>query len=286
MQPTNTSIDQDAQLDAASESAHTLPNKTTSAHEEANNHLHRPEQSICGLVESAARLSGRDDAFGQSGSGKRSHADSREGELVRLAAEPAAPELVLPLFAEGGEHRVYGTAQPGDLIKQTLPGYYGRILEERMLLDPRTFMNERKLAMRGALPSEYLRRWAIMADIFGLVSTYLGQVPNATREPQMAVSQPFIAESEDDPATLDDVAQLMTAHGFERVPAALIINPEVQEVTWYRPRDGVLITDAHARNVRKDMSGLIIPIDLVIGLVDVTTSTLLPAPDKLWTATL
>lgn len=136
--------------------------------------------------------------------------------------------------------------------------------------------------MRAALPSEYLRRWAVMDDVFGMTTHYLGKVTGSDREPQMAVEQPFIPEDENLPATLEDAEAFFAAHGFERVDDAHIINPEVHGVTWYRQRDGILITDAHARNFRRDLNGVLIPVDLVIALVPPGSSALLPAAAKLW----
>lgn len=190
---------------------------------------------------------------------------------------------MLPFFADGGEHRIFASNEEHHVIKHTLPGFYGRILDEKSLLDPRTFLNRRQLVMRAALPSEYLRRWAVLADVFGLITRYIGRAGATEGEPQMAVSQPFIAESEEDPATLDDAAALMQAHGFSRVDSVLMVNPEIKEVTWYRQRDGLLITDAHARNFRKDLAGYIIPIDLVVTTVVPGSFTTLPPPEAEWT---
>lgn len=58
----------------------------------------------------------------------------------------------------GGEHTIFGSEILGKVVKHTLPGFYGRIMDETKLLDPRTFQNKTRLAMRAALPSEYLRR--------------------------------------------------------------------------------------------------------------------------------
>jgi len=155
-------------------------------------------------------------------------------------------------------------------------------MDETKLLDPRTFLNKPRLMMRAALPSEYLRRWAVMTDIFGMPTEYLGKVVSKDPEPQMVVEQPFIPEDENLPATLEDVSDFFTAHGFALVDDAHIINPEVHGVTWYRQRDGVLITDAHARNFRRDLDGVIIPVDLVISLVPKGCSSLLPETEQLW----
>lgn len=182
----------------------------------------------------------------------------------------------------GGEHAIFGSAALGKVVKHTLPGFYGRIMDEQKLLDPRTFQNKNRLMMRAALPSEYLRRWAVMTDVFGMRTDYLGKVTGTDRDPQMAVEQPFIPEDENLPATLEDAAAFFTAHGFVRVADTHIINPEVHGVTWSRQRDGILITDAHARNFRRDLDGVIIPVDLVIALVPPGTSDLLPAATQPW----
>lgn len=182
----------------------------------------------------------------------------------------------------GGEHVVFIQNDPKIVIKHTLPGFYGRIMDETNLLDPRTFQNKTRLMMRAALPSEYLRRWAVMDDVFGMTTRYLGKVTGKDREPQMAVEQPFIPEDENLPATAEDASNFFSAHGFVRVDDAHIINPEVHGVTWYRQRDGVLATDAHPRNFRRDLDGVIIPVDLIIALVPPGTSELLPAATALW----
>lgn len=189
---------------------------------------------------------------------------------------------VYPASFVGGEHAVFISEESEIVLKHTLPGFYGRIMDETKLLDPRTFQNKTRLMMRAALPSEYLRRWAVMDDVFGMTTHYLGKVTGSDREPQMAVEQPFIPEDENLPATLEDAAEFFAAHGFERVSDEHIINPEVHGVTWYRQRDGVLVTDAHARNFRRDLDGVLIPVDLVIALVPPGASALLPAATKPW----
>lgn len=252
-------------------------------YEKEDHHHHGPEEAVRALLAAASRLSAGDAPLGFGWSSQQQFPSARENELKALLSEPVAPIPTAPSFAEGGEHRVYGSTVEAELIKHTLPGFYGRIMDERVLLDPSTFLSKPKLTMRGALPSEYLRRWAVMADVFGMVTNYLGRVEGAGREPMMAVSQTYIVEREDDPATLEDLAALMTAHGFVPVDPRNVINPEVQHVTWHRQSDGLLITDAHARNFRKDLEGVIFPIDLVISIVPPGASALLPPADVAWT---
>ncbi|MBK8039267.1 MAG: hypothetical protein IPK22_19350 [Verrucomicrobiaceae bacterium] len=177
---------------------------------------------------------------------------------------------------------MFGDETKTTVFKHTVLGFYGRILDETVLLDPRTFQNKRKLAMRGALPSEYLRRWAVIEAVFGLETHYKGIVNPASAEPQMAVSQPYIDQLVEDPATEGDVNAFFAAFGFTQVSADLIVNPEIQNVTWYRQSDGILATDAHPRNFRKDTTGVLIPIDLVITLVPPGISNLLPEPERPW----
>jgi hypothetical protein len=255
----------------------------TSLHDETEiRHHHRPKKVTGDLLQSATRLAGAGHSLYFGGQSRSLIPAARESELKLLAAEAAVPVPGFPPSFIGGEHTVFVPEGQETVIKHTLPGFYGRIMDETKLLDPRTFQNKSRLMMRAALPSEYLRRWAVMTDVFGMRTQYLGKVVGTDHEPQMAVEQPFIAEDENLPATLEDAADFFTAHDFERVDDACIINPEVHGVTWYRQRDGILITDAHARNFRRDLDGVIIPVDLIIALVPPGASALLPGAVKLW----
>lgn len=271
----------DERLDDGEAMTHPFTN-TTPDHEKEVDHRDQSQEACRDLLAAAARLSGGDAPFSSGRGSERAFPVAREGELKCLKAESLAPQPVLPFFADGGEHRIFASNERRSVIKHTLPGFYGRILDEKSLLDPRTFLNRKQLAMRGALPSEYLRRWAVVADVFGLITQYVGKTDSEEREPQMAICQPFVPEAEDDPATLEDVAALMEAHGFVRVDPAIIVNPEIKDVTWYRQRDGLLITDAHARNFRKDLEGYIIPIDLVVTTITPGAFSTLPQPDVAW----
>lgn len=156
-------------------------------------------------------------------------------------------------------------------------------MDEVMLLDPRTFLVRPKLTLRGALPSEYLRRWAIMADVFGVPTNYLGNVANPSGEPQMVVVQPYVDQADSDPALIEDIAVYLSANGFEKVDPSMVALPEVADVTWYRQSDGILLSDAHARNFRKETTtGALVPVDLVLNLVPPGTSKLLPPATSPW----
>ncbi len=182
----------------------------------------------------------------------------------------------------GGEHAVFESEGKTAIVKHTLPGFYGRLMDESVLLDSRTFQMRRKLTMRGALPSEYLRRWAVLHAVFGIPTTYLGTTGMDVTGLQMAVVQPYIEQDDSDPAEIHDVVEFMTGHGFTKVDPGLIAIPEVAAVTWYRQRDGLLITDAHARNFRKDINGVIIPVDLVVTPLPKGMTQVLPEPLSEW----
>jgi hypothetical protein len=258
-------------------------NPPSSPHEESDHHPDRSPQNARSHLAAATRLSGACDSIHFGPEWKSKLPAAREGELKRLTAEASAPAPPEPSSQFlGGEHEVWVSIPPTTVFKHTVPGFYGRILDETVLLDPRTFQNRRKLAMRGALPSEYLRRWAVAETVFGLETLYCGVVNPSAAEPQMAVSQTYIDQFADDPATEADVSAFFIANNFTQVGADLIVNPEIQNVTWYRQRDGILITDAHPRNFRKDTTGVLIPIDLVITLVPCGLSKLLPEPERPW----
>jgi hypothetical protein len=155
-------------------------------------------------------------------------------------------------------------------------------MDEAMLLDSRTFLTKPRLTLRSALPSEYLRRWAVLTDIFGLPTSYLGTTGNSADGPQMIVSQPYIEQADDDQPTLDDVSAFMQAHGFSKIAPESVAMPEVADVTWYRQSDGILITDAHARNFRKALNGTLVPVDLVVTLIQPGATKALPNPVSEW----
>lgn len=186
-------------------------------YETQGGHHHGPKKAVRDLLQSAARLAGAGHSlhFGCQ-SGKFIPA-ARESELKFLAVEASVEIPGYPASFVGGEHTVFIPQDSEVVVKHTLPGFYGRIMDETMLLDPRTFQNKTRLMMRAALPSEYLRRWAVMTAVFGMRTHYLGKVTGTDRDPQMAVEQAFIPEDENLPATLEDAEAFFNAHGFERV---------------------------------------------------------------------
>ena len=234
---------------------------------------HRSDSASSHLLESAALFCGVRGALRFGRDQVRPFPEEREREVARLGALPHYLSGDMTRIAVGGEHIVHRTADSLRIVKITLPGVFGRIVDEDWLFDSRTFLNSWKLKLRDALPSEYYTRWALLDVLFGLQTQFEGIHQEDGHEPQLVISQPFIGEFMPD---LEDVEALMKAMGFEKVDAKHIINPVNGDCTWYRQRDGLLITDAFPRNFRLDREGAIIPIDLMINIVPPGASKILP----------
>jgi len=233
------------------------------------------------LAGAAARLSGACSAvyFGPESEG--AFAAARKAELERLGLEAVRSAPRMPAVFRGGEHDVFvlEDSSVSYVWKATLDGKYGMIMDEKKLLDPATFQNRNKLTMRGALPSEYLRRWALLAEYFYMPTRYEGVILEASlKEPRMVISQPYIEQDDDDQVSVEDIQAFMDAHAFKRVDAKHIAIKELGDVTWYRSSDGILLTDAFPRNFRKDLSGRLFPIDLCVSVIPKERSLILENP--------
>lgn len=240
----------------------------------------RPGTDTSGLLEAASRLAGGNAAFCFGRDQQRSFSQERAEQIKRLGDLPVVDVRELQLLGTGGEHHVFAFKQSGEdrVLKVTLPGVFGRTIDEDRLLDPRTFLNMPKLKLRDARPSEYLLRWALLDQVFGLQTRLEGVVKGANGEPQIAISQLFIGQ---DMPTEEEVSEQMKVMGFEKVDGNHVINPENSGCTWYRQLDGVLITDAFARNYRLDFeSALVIPVDLMVNIVPPGASQILPAASE------
>lgn len=260
------------------------PQSISGTEEDFDNY--RSKADFRNLLESADRVGNPDAPVNFNPERQKQFALIRQREIDALALELSAPSLSgrAPTFT-GGEHEVFECERGASVIKRTLPGFYGRILHEVLLLDTKSYQNHWQLTLRGALPSEYLRRWALTHAVFGLPTTYLGCTDAVDGERQIVVFQPYIEQNDEDPATLDDIEDFMTQHGFTRVEKHKIAIQEISEVSWYRQADGILIADAHARNFRKDANnGALIPVDLMVAIVPQGFSKLLPDPQNSWPA--
>lgn len=241
---------------------------------------HRSGGASAHLLESAALFCGVRGALRFGRDQVRPFPEEREREVAKLGGMPHYQSGDMTRIAVGGEHIVNRTSDSLRIVKITLLGVFGRIVDEDRLFDSRTFLNSWKLKLRDALPSEYFTRWALLDVLFGLQTRFEGIHQEDGSEPQLVISQPFIGEYMPE---LEDVEALMKAMGFDKVDAKHIINPENGDCTWYRQSDGLLITDAFPRNFRLDREGAIIPIDLMINIVPPGASKILPPASEPFT---
>jgi hypothetical protein len=258
---------------------------TLPSYEEAASNTRRPEEGVGALLEAASRIARKGYQFHFGPERQKHFVAVREEELKALAGEPCAPP---PPEAQatftGGEHDVWITDPVERVVKHTLCGYYGRTISEDNFLQIPTYLNKRQLKLCPALPSEYLLRWAICWSVFGIPTWYLGCRPDRKGEPRMVISQPFIEQDDEDPASIEEVEAFFHNHGFVKVDWPHLALLELKDVTWYREKDGILIADAHARNFRKAPDdGFLIPVDLMVSLVSRGGSEILPSPTQPWT---
>lgn len=232
-----------------------------------------------GLAQSARRFAGGSRTIYFGPEQAKHLPEARETQLALLANEPEGAPVTNPDFV-GGEHRVYVPDPPTTVTKQTLPGQFGMIADERKLLNPRTMLNEFKLTVRPALPSEYLTRWEIISKVFGVDTDYVGRPSGSAN--QLEIRQTFVPQDPDTTIEPSDIEAFMDANGFAKVPPEVIAVPEVRDVTYYRQHDGILVTDAHPRNFRLTPTGLIVPIDLVVSAVPMGVSKVLTEPVTEW----
>lgn len=120
----------------------------------------------------------------------------------------------------------------------------------------------------------------MLRKVFGLLTEWEGVTKREDGGPALVISQPFIGQ---DMPTWEEVEAQMTGLGFTRVDNSLLAMPEMNDVVWYRQRDGVLVGDAYPRNFRLDESGAIIPVDLLVNIVPPGSSKILPPAEKLFT---
>lgn len=230
------------------------------------------------LVEAACAFSGGGAPihFGRSAGGtlgfERENQVKRAGNLLQFSPSKLGVDIV-----RGGEHEVYWSQAAGLVHKVTFPDAFGYVIDEADGLSDRTFLNETKLQLRPALPSEYLIRWAILDAVLGMQTHFEGVLHRAKDEISLVISQRFIGETPGKMPTWEQMEEFMAGFGFSKVDPLNIRTKEIQDVTWYRQRDGVLITDVLPRNFRIDVSGVVVPIDLIVNIVPPGASCLLAA---------
>lgn len=261
---------------------HNVTHRTIDEHAELRS---RARRSCLDLLQARDAVTGGGNQIYFGPEREAARIEARGEEIGRLSQESVAALPSRPAGFEGGEHKVWVVGEPvSEVLKATHSGCFGSITDEKPLFDSRTLQNRRQLYIRRALPSEYLLRWAVLADVFLLPTIYKGTtfLPGL-QEPSIVVAQPFVPQDDDDPPSLSEIFSFMQRYEFTQVDPGVLANPEVKDATWYRQRDGILITDALPRNFRKhNVARKVVPIDLVLTLVPTAGFHLLPQPLKPW----
>ena len=135
-----------------------------------------------------------------------------------------------PRVAEGAEHVVFHDPPRGVAVKATHVNRFGQsVIAEGM----------------AASPLEYFERLALQNELFGDDIRIEGV---AFDEAQLEIV-----------TTQPEIDAYFSNLGFCRAE----LNPDVP--LYFHPELGILVADAHDRNILRNESGVLVPIDLVIG---------------------
>ena len=146
--------------------------------------------------------------------------------------------------AEGAEHSVFHDPERGVAVKATHVNRFGHSAFAEGV---------------PATPLEYLERLALQNVLFGDDIRIAGV---AFDEAQMEIvtTQPWIVVHSDVPTpALSEIDEYFGALGFRKVELV----PDVP--IYFQPEAGVIVADAHERNILRNETGALVPIDLVIG---------------------
>jgi len=159
------------------------------------------------------------------------------------------------LSTEGAEHKVFYLASEGRVFKHTWPGSYGNV----PILDA-----DGSFCVREATPAEYRRRLHLQNEVFGDLIREEGWIrlprekgledPESGDALAIVSSQPF---RDGKGCSEDDITVFMEENAFRKAPYFR---------TWFRPGDGVIVSDAHFGNFIF-VGKWLIPIDLQLNQV-------------------
>ncbi|RYD36366.1 MAG: hypothetical protein EOP85_18340 [Verrucomicrobiaceae bacterium] len=118
---------------------------------------------------------------------------------------------------------------------------------------------EGKICVVPSYPSEYLRRQELQNALFGDDIRIIG----LTRGDRFVISQPTLKGGE--PSEME-IREVLEAGGWRRVPILLQDLPStLMGSAWWHQEEGVILVDARKPNFKKSETGVILPIDLVLG---------------------
>jgi hypothetical protein len=146
--------------------------------------------------------------------------------------------------SEGAEHVVFHDPQRGVAVKATHVNRFGHsVIAEGA----------------SASPLEYIQRLEFQNTLFGDEIRIEG-VAFDEAQIEIITTQPWIVASPEHPSpTQAEIDVYFSSLGFLKAEL-------VADVPLYFHRDlGILVADAHDRNILRNESGALVPIDLVIG---------------------
>lgn len=146
--------------------------------------------------------------------------------------------------ADGAEHVVYHDSTRGVAVKATHTNRFGHSAFGEGV---------------AAAPLEYLERLTLQNELFGDDLRVEG-VAHDEGQIELVTTQPWIIAGSERPLpTQGEIDAYFFALGFRHVELTA-------DVPLYFHSDlGMLVADAHDRNILRNESGVLIPIDLVIG---------------------
>jgi hypothetical protein len=210
-----------------------------------------PQSALDFLLGSLEAVSG-----GGASRGRRLECEA-EGLQLWSAQEDCrlTPDFVAALkpVASGAEHDVFFAEEFQSAIKITRNGRFGHSLVGEGV---------------SALPSEYLRRLIYHNDLFGDRIVICGVI-TMENSVQLVSRQPWIKPAAGRPVPEQDEIDVYFAQlGFTK--SERLVAP-----AFYHQALDVAVLDAHPLNVLRDESGLLVPIDVVIGKPSDATRALL-----------
>lgn len=146
---------------------------------------------------------------------------------------------------DGGEHLVHdAAAEPGRIFKIIHPGNAGLTLRAVAAGD------DFNVKQSSASAREYLERMVLTNEVFGGGIRFEGVIDGEL--PSLVISQAMAIGVHPETA---DINRFLREMGFERVDPLM----------WYRPHDGLAISDTKRANfITPDGGQTVLPIDLPI----------------------
>ncbi|MES2596966.1 MAG: hypothetical protein V4662_16600 [Verrucomicrobiota bacterium] len=219
----------------------------------------RSEEAARSAVECAQKLiaGAETKSFGWSRRQKRERLlDEQVAILRQYAAAYIIPGVQI---ASQGEHHVWHEDGSDHVIKLTNQDRFG------FVVDQENDNRGNKLALRHAIPSEYLLRLGTQNVAFGDVITLQGI--QAGRVPSIVTAQPEVDHGR---PTQEDIHAFFSQCGFIRLPDEMMMQQYSSKPFWYRPSDSIITADANPENFSRVTDDIIVPIDLITHPMDVS----------------